>query len=382
MKEPAAYWPAYASEPTFFIFPPEMLDNMDNFNQHPVGSGPFTLKEAPPQDHFIMVRNPDYFRKGLPHIDSTRQNWITDYSVELAAYRSGQQDFTGPPNLKQLHAIVTSVPDSIIEVIPQDPAVQVALVFQMKNPVFQDIRVRRAMSLALDREAIIQTAWQGAAVPAEPVPFDYQGLTEPMQLKDQGQWVKYDPEQAKKLLADAGHPNGFKTSIIYPNTLAQDYLTAYQQAAAYWQKIGIQCDLVVQESTTYTTTQVGKKFDGLISNAVVAGYDGDAMYNLYHTDSPLNIGNWSNPQTESFLQQERKELDPQKRQAIFRQLNLQLLDQVPTIFMGARHRMVALHPWLRGIEDDIHSWGGYWGSWQQSIAWMLPSAPGGRGGKA
>src|SRR5581483_4684172 len=81
MKEPAAYWP------TFFIFPPEQLSNADQMNTNPVGSGPFTLKEAPQNDHFLMVRNPNYWKKDasgrqLPYIDSTRQNWITDYAVE------------------------------------------------------------------------------------------------------------------------------------------------------------------------------------------------------------------------------------------------------------------------------------------------------------
>ncbi len=387
MKEPSAYWPAFTSEATFFIFAAEALQNMDQFISQPIGTGPFILKESPQSDHFLMVRNPDYWKKDangrqLPYIDSTRQNWITDYSVELAAYRAGQQDFTGPPNLVQLHAIVTSVPDSIIEVIPKDPAVQAALVFQMKNPIFQDVRVRRAMNMALDREAIFKTAWQGACVPAEPVPYDYQGLTEPTQLKDQGQWVKYDAAMAKKLLADAGHPNGFKTTLIYSNTLAADYLTVYQQAQGYWQQIGITVDLVVQELTTWTQTQLNKTFDGLFGITTVAGYDGDTMYQLYHTDAPLNSGSWSEPQTEDLLKQERALLDATKRQAVFKDLNAHLLDVVPAMFIGARHRTVALHPWVRGIEDHIHSWGGYWGSWQQSIAWMLPTAPNGRGGKA
>src|SRR5579883_832667 len=331
MKAPSAFWPAFTSQVTFLIFPPEQLSNPDQLNDTPIGTGPFLLKEAPQNDHFLMVRNPDYFHKDasgrqLPYIDSTRQNWITDYAVELAAYRAGQQDFTGPPNLTQLHAIVTSVPDSIIEVIPKDPAVQVALVFQMKNQIFQDVRVRRAMSLALDRNAIFKTAWQGACVPAEPVPYDYQGLSEPTLIKDQGQWAQYDPNQAKKLLSDAGHPNGFKTSIIYSNTIATDYLTAYQQMVAYWQAIGIQCDLVPQESTTAIQTQLNKTFDGLISIQVVAGYDGETMYQLYHTDSPLNAGSWSDQMTEDLLTQERTILDAAKRQAVFKQLNQHLLD--------------------------------------------------------
>jgi ABC-type transport system substrate-binding protein len=188
------------------------MPNKETVEQHggelatqAVGTGPFKLAEVVSADYVRYVRNPDYWDRQLPLLDEFTLKLMVDEDQRVAALRSGQIDLA-PVSAVGAQRLASE--QSITVLRSPKAALFMVMIESMKKP-FDDARVRKAMSMALDRKAIIQKAAQGAGVLSGPVPTGHSDWYIPEERLP----YKQDIEGAKKLLAEAGHPDGFKTSI-------------------------------------------------------------------------------------------------------------------------------------------------------------------------
>ncbi|TWA67358.1 peptide/nickel transport system substrate-binding protein [Azospirillum brasilense] len=183
-------------------------DALDTLASNPVGTGPFQFVSFAPGDRMVVKRNPTYFEAGLPKLDEVVIRILPETASQVAALTTGELDLAWnlPPeavdkvkatsNLKA-EAVPTSTWDGVIMNGTTKP--------------FDDVRVRRAVATALDKQAITQIALFGYGTPTHsPIPPSHPYFNKDLPI------AKGDPAAAKKMLAEAGYPNGFEVTLYTP----------------------------------------------------------------------------------------------------------------------------------------------------------------------
>lgn len=249
LKQGNAFFHAQALTPGFgrFIVPKKAVEELgDDFGTNPVGSGPFEMAEYRPQDGITLKANEDYFL-GRPPMDELHFHYIPDNNAATIAFIGGELDVTGGERTQEwVDQVTRSVPDA--QLIAIQPGSLQFLNLNMTVPPLDDVKVRQALAYGIDRDVwgqvfgvihgdlntIVPQAFYGA-IPPEMVPEDLQ--------------YNYDPEKAKELLAEAGHPDGFQIDAII--TERNDYLTNMLMVQDMLRKIGVDINLQVQDHATY-----------------------------------------------------------------------------------------------------------------------------------
>jgi ABC-type transport system substrate-binding protein len=165
---------------------------------HPVGTGPFTLAKWDQNQVIVLEKNPHYFKPGLPYLDRIELRIMKDGVTRATALRAGEVDFA---NLVPREQVERLSRDPHIYVLRGKDTQRIVTQFNLKNPTFQDVRVRRAvLGYGIDRPGIVKTALLGQAQPLWSfVPPGSQGHL------DFGEQFPYDPEKARALLKEAGY---------------------------------------------------------------------------------------------------------------------------------------------------------------------------------
>jgi oligopeptide transport system substrate-binding protein len=218
------------------VVPKEEVDKYGaDFGHHPVGTGAFKLVEWTPGQHLLLQRNKAYFKPDLPHLDEVEIQVGQDPSVSLLRLKKGEVDLTGdgiPP--AQFQSVIAD-PSLKNEVIAGKQLQTSYLALNTQVPPLDDVRVRRAINMAINKERIVRIINNRAVPASQPLPPRMPGYD------PNYKGYPYDPEGAKKLLSEAGHPNGFETTLYSINTDPNPRIAqAIQQDLA---QIGIKAEL-------------------------------------------------------------------------------------------------------------------------------------------
>ncbi len=225
------------------------------FADKPIGSGPFKWVDYKQDQYFTMEAVPNHHRK-TPEFKTLKIMFVPDNSTRLAMLQSGEADIIqlAGPHIPQIKA------DPKFKLVQVKHIIGVTLAYadlpfpDEKSP-FQDIRVREAASLAIDRKGICDKILFGGAEPYGEVISPYTMGWDSTVKPD-----PYDPEKAKKLLAQAGYPNGFKTTI-YAGQGTKYYMEAIASNLA---DVGIKSEMKILEGAALTDAYLGKKLRGII----------------------------------------------------------------------------------------------------------------------
>jgi peptide/nickel transport system substrate-binding protein len=215
-----------------------------------VGSGPFKFVEWIPNDRMVLAKNPDYnwgpdwvSNRGPVKIDKEVWRTIPDSSTQVAELESGN-----------VHVLL-EVPIESVERLSNNPKVQVFkgphfglgyLAFATDKKPFTDVRVRKALNLALNREEIVHGVFRDLALPA----YGYLPPLMPEYVEDKAAHT-YDIEQAKKLLAEAGYPTGFKATLATQNKA--EHVRLAEVIKAQLDKVGVKTEIQVFDSAGYAS---------------------------------------------------------------------------------------------------------------------------------
>jgi len=309
------------------ILPAKLVQEQgDTFFEHPVGSGPFILKSWSRGQKQELIKNPNYWEKGKPSLDSASIEVVPEDNSRVLKLKAGELD------------AIIDVPFNQAENMKSDPNINVgvASVFRIdivqlnttKKP-FDDKRVRQALNFALDKDAIVKGILRGNAKPAAssiPVMGYHNTDLQPYAL---------DPAKAKALLSEADLPNGFKTSML----VSAGDVTARQVASAIQsslKKIGVEVELqTIEGSSQFSTTKSGN-YEMSLSYATSDTIDPDQLVgftavnperaNAFHTQ-------WKDERVNELYALERTTLDGEPRGKQFKEIEALVHDGAPFIFL-------------------------------------------------
>jgi oligopeptide transport system substrate-binding protein len=306
-----------------------------------VGNGPFVLAEWRPDQHILVTKNPRYHGAAQNQIDAVRFFPVADPGVDERAFRAGQLHLTYDVLPDRLDAWRREAPAQL----RVDPFLEVFYVrFNTTRAPFTDVRVRRALALAIDREAIAGPVMRGSRAPARAfVPPGTAGYTSTAA-------VPTDFAAARQLLAEAGYPNGRGFPKIEVKMNADPVNTkvfeAFQQM---WRReLGIECTLATMDFRVYIDTMQPLGFEVLRSRWVGDFNDPATFTDLFTSTSGNNNTGWKNPAYDRLIAAAASEQDTARRFELLRQAEAILIAEVPAtpVFFGARTYLI--HPDVQG----------------------------------
>jgi peptide/nickel transport system substrate-binding protein len=314
--------------------------------RHENGTGPFILELREPGIKTILVKNTNWW--GLeqdPHnIDRIIYTPITNAATRIAALLSGEVDFLLDPPLQDLNRI-KNTPNLKIQQTAQIRTIFYGLDqgsdelrssdIKGKNP-FKDPRVRKAIHLAINIEAIQKKVMRGMSIPANVItPPGVHGY--PKALDEQR--PSYDPEKAKKLLAEAGYPDGFKVSLDCPNNRYMNDEKICQATVGMLGKIGIDVELVAQPKTLHFPKITGRTSDFYMLGWGVPSLDSLFVFSyLIDSKGPWNGSNYSNPHIDGLLKSIESEMDLTKRDEMISEVWTTITEE--QVYVPLHHQVI------------------------------------------
>jgi ABC-type transport system substrate-binding protein len=320
-----------------------LAEGAKELDSNPVGAGAYILEEANPGNYLKLKRNPNYWLakflgKDMPYFDGMKISVIPDPSVRLANLRAGKLDnmvidasqYTIIKNDRSLH----------IYVFPQNH--YVGLRFNTQEGACKDIRVRKAISYAIDRKALINGVSFGLGRPAASMYPDDHWCHNPT-LKP----VKYDPALSKKLLAEAGYKSGLTVKGFMLNTT--DSQTLAEAVKAMLAKVGIEWKVELLDGAAISEKMRKRNYE-LAGGGYAWIFEPDQMpAALYLPDGAFNYGRSNNPRAIALIEQAHKEMNQAKRTKLYQELDKVVYDNYEEAFLW--------YPtWVVIFRKDIQGW--------------------------
>ena len=344
-------------------------------NQDVIGTNGYILVSAERGGLQKFTKNKDYWR-GDPYIEGIEWRAFPDQGgkdARLALYRTGQVDIGESivATQREADAVKATNPDSIILSLPVVRGAHI-LGYQMKNPKWQDDRLRQALSLAYDRLAYNQIINDGVGVPfINFLPWTY--VFDKIPTADvMGPWFRYDIAEAKKLLAAAGFENGFSFEFLRSPAYTIDASLSFTLDTL--KKAGITVNAKTLDVTSFNTQWQSQSYPDT-ANGPGVGYVADTFYKeQVHTGASLNRWNISDSQLDEWSDQQSAELDPKKRKDLLRKIWDRMGQKMYHLDgPGSGGGGTVYPPYLHNYRiNAVISWlspGGDWGTYTYE-AWM------------
>nr|BFE59453.1 ABC transporter substrate-binding protein [Dactylosporangium thailandense] len=344
-------WASLTSDLVSVLFgsPAEIKkDGNKGFAAHPVGTGPFKFSSLQPGQSLTLVANDQYWA-GRPNLDTLILRPIPDPTARAAALRAGEVNW-----------IETPLPDDVPGL--KAAGYQVAMnsydhnwpwIFNTTKAPFSDVRIRRALEYAVDRQSLIDNVLHGTAEPAA------QGVAPAnAAYRKDNDLYRYDPSKAKTLLAEAGHPNGLDVTLVYPTSGSGNMVPGPMNEALQQQlaTLGINVKLVPVEWASMGADFVAGKFpQGADLVNISLGFQQEGYWNMLLGAAPQNLSGLHDPQAEALFTQARATFDDTKRFDLYAQAAHILTDQAQWLYIVHDLNPRVLAPTVHGFVDP-KSW--------------------------
>ena len=296
-----------------------------------VGTGPFKFKSYTPGVEFRAERNPHYWKPGLPHINDYQAVVMPDLTRIFASFRARQLTMTGigrhlePP---EADVLKRDFPDAVVALGPR--AGWDTFVMNMTKPPFNDVRMRKAVALATDREKMIAIAAEGWGVlggyigPHTPYALSLDELKQYPQFGDD---MDKRQKEAKRLVAEAGYANGVEVELV----LRRGPL--YERGALSRQddlkKVGINIKITLLDTAGFRDRIEKGEFQAYTVLEAVQFDDPDQYYARLTCHSPSNLGKYCNAEVDKLFSEQSQTFDLDKRAEITHKMERILLQEVP-----------------------------------------------------
>jgi peptide/nickel transport system substrate-binding protein len=300
-----------------------------------VGTGPWMLDSYRPNVGLTYVRNPTYFMPGLPYIDRVEATVDEDNASRMAAFLSGKYDlgweFPGTINRVDWVQIKDKLKQSRpkLQTVEFPSPVMSHISMRTDLKPFSDVRVRQAMSLAIDRQALIEAVFEGVGAVNPAVPAALREWSIPLDKLGEGaKYYKYDPAEAKRLLAAAGYPNGFPGTMCfttYGSTILVDSMQLVQKDL---KAVGIDVKIDQKEYGAYIATCFYGKFDSMTYGPQTGFLEPDNfLFGQYYPEELKNQSHINDPVVADLLVLQRRTVDLAKRREIIYDIQRHLAKQ-------------------------------------------------------
>jgi len=300
-----------------------------------VGTGPWMLDSYRPNVGLTYVRNPNYFQTGLPYIDRIEATVDEDNASRMAAFLSGKYDLGWdlPGSIPRVDWV--QMKDTLAKRRPNLKTVEFPspvmnhISMRTDQKPFSDVRVRHAMSLAIDRKAIIESAYEGMGAINPPVPAALKEWSIPLDKLGEGaKYYKHDPVEAKRLLAAAGYPNGFPGTVCFTDYGTPVLVDIMQLVQKDLKNVGIDVKIDQKEYGAYIATCFYGKFDSMTFGPQTGFLEPDNfLFGQYYPEELKNQSHINDPVVADMLIRQRRTLDLAKRREIIYDIQRHLAKQ-------------------------------------------------------
>jgi len=327
----------------------------DGIEQHPLGTGPFKFVERVVGEKLVIAKNEDYWNEARkPKVDRIILRGIPEVATRELALISGEVDFIGTPS-----------PDSIehlkeqgMKIVTAPSPTMYVLWVNLKDPVLGNVKVRQAICMAIDRDNMAKYQRKGFAQPAYGI-LNFGGPGYDPAFRD----CEYNPEAAKKLLAEAGYPDGFSTRMDWTFGAGSDVNT---KGDAEWlqrdfEKIGIKASIEMFDNNTYWDMMTAGIREGTGFMSVSWGESTFAWLDqvLASTAQPpscCNSGYYNNPNVDALLSAARAAGSEEEMTAKLREVQKIIADDMSFIAYYTADSVYATRPEIEGFVLAPQHW--------------------------
>jgi peptide/nickel transport system substrate-binding protein len=369
LRNPAPYMMMALSSYESPIVPKHLFEGTDIKNSpyanKPVGSGPFKFVEWKRGQYILLDRNPDYWKKGQPYLDRIVVRNIPDAATRTAALEKGEAHYAGMAavyysdvrHLEKLPQITVDTKGYEMS----SPIVE--LNFNTKRKPFDDVKVRQAISYAIDRKFVIDNVWFGFGKPATG-PINSNFAASGIYTADVKNYnVPNGIEIANKMLDEAGYKrgaNGIRFEIIHDLTpYGEEWRRFGEYVQQVLERLGIKATLRYEDVPTWLR-RVYTNYDFYLTNNWLQNLADPAIgiHREYHSNSIrpgtvfVNCTGWSSPETDKLMDQATIEPDPKKRAALYHEFQKKVVEAAPNVWVHEL-KFSTVHP--KNLKDIVVS---------------------------
>jgi peptide/nickel transport system substrate-binding protein len=325
------------------IVPREVIEKHGDLKTVTCGTGPFKVKEYVPGDYTVFERNPDYWDKGLPIVDKLIFKVIKEETSRLAALRKGAVDVGW---VKEAQVADMARRNKSLKVVIPPPARQMRVFLSHTRFPFNNKKLRQAFSAAIDRNAMIKTVLMGfgeitSCIPPAAAPYVL-SQEEVANLP----FYKQDLKLAKKLLKEAGYPDGFEFTHISSDH-SPDYMPGSQMMQSNLRDVGIKMKIKQVEWGIHLNLWHSGDFQCLQMGGEWFPTPDAYIRTYFHSKSKSNFGNYKNQEVDRLLDESLITVDQKKKIGIWKKLQYIMAEDVPILWPEAGP------PRFEIIRDDV-----------------------------
>jgi peptide/nickel transport system substrate-binding protein len=342
--------------PVLFIMPKEVIEADGDGRKRVIGSGPWIFDHFEKGVQVVAKKNPDYYFTGTPYVDEVDLLIIPDSATSVAGLRSKSIDIYAPSQSDR-KALVASNPE--IQMIDYPQNLLYFMYWRVDAPPFNDVRVRQAVSLALDRDELITVLSEGKGYINNAVPAGLESWWLDPRSADMGPSAKYfkrDVDAAKKLLSDAGFASGLKVPLIsslnaYGNTFNSSIDTVIKQM----KDAGIQLDFRPQDYAAYIGSTFLGKFD---PGTMVWGLETpfqephEYLFNMYHPKGVRNHAGINDAKLTDMVEKQSVTIDKAQRKSIIFDIQRYTGEQQYYVIGPVGPVTVASQPYVKNLNVE------------------------------
>ncbi|MCZ8515111.1 glutathione ABC transporter substrate-binding protein [Paenibacillus filicis] len=313
-----------ASNEGSILSPKAMAEQPNKLSKNPIGTGPFKFQSWTPGQEMVLVKNDSYWGD-MPKVDKVVYKVVPEDTTRIAMVESGEAQIGDQLPVTELNRVQSS---SAMTLARAEGLGVEYIGFNVKKKPFDDVRVRQAIAYAIEKDAIIKGVYNSvgsravSALSPKMIGFN-------SSLKD----YEYNVNKAKQLLAEAGYPNGFKTSLVTDDR--KERINVAEVIQSQLKGIGIELEVKVMEYGAYLDITGKGEHNMFIGGWGNATGDADYnQYNVFHSSSQGSKGNlafYVNPEVDKLIEAGRREKDTEKRKAIYAKAQEIELEESPLI---------------------------------------------------
>jgi peptide/nickel transport system substrate-binding protein len=346
-----------------FIVAREAVEKWGNLEdwRNAIGTGPFILTDYTTGSSMDFTKNTNYWgydalypKNKLPYLDKVKVLIIPDIATTLAALRTGKIDLVEDINWQQSASLMKTNPELLQVKRPSDGD---TIVMMVDKKPFDDIRIRTAMQMALDLKTIAKTLY-GGYVDGSPMGVSaLKGYYTPFSewTKEVQAGYEYNPEGAKKLLTEAGYPNGFKTTLTVDSTSDLDL---FQVLKSYLSAINIDMQIQTMDPVSFSSYTQASKHE-------MAG--GDSIYYNVSTYPPINMLNVcygghvrnynlshnADPVYDGIVAKVKSSIDEEEIRKLVIEADMRAITQHWRISISPKVLFCVYQPWLKRFSGEL-----------------------------
>ena len=324
-----------------------VVEENGDLQQVAVGTGPFKLEEWVPDNRVTLSKNEDYYVEGQPAVDKLEYYTMVEEASRLSAVRTGEVD-------------MTTVTAQSAELLENEENVNVMdfqtleysyVGFDMNHEILSNQKVRQALSLATNREAIADIVWNGQATVSGPIAPSMGNWS--IDVKEHDLYSN-DLDQARQLLEEAGYGDGFEIEITAASTYA-DMIDTAQILQQQWAEIGVDASIKQVDWGEYIDIWSNTSADVLVGRNG-SGSDPDrAMNYFFNSEGSANVWGYADEAYDEIVTNGKTTIDDEKRQEIYVEAQNHLLEQSPNLFLVSPKNYVAVRDSVENYQPYPHN---------------------------